>query len=70
MSDFLQWKHYIGVPDIDGITITEERLKAWSDNPKRKLICIFCGSAPSETNGFVYCKRCREYKGIMPDVGA
>lgn len=64
---FEEYRHFINAPDIDGNTITAHRLMAWALDPKREFICIFCGSPPSERNGFMTCRRCKEYKGIMPD---
>jgi len=52
---------------VVGSVNTKERLMAWAGNPERKFICIFCGSPPAEHNGFMWCRRCKEYKGIMPD---
>ena len=67
-SVFEQWKYHIDTYDIDGENITEERLWAWANDPKRELICIFRGSEPREVNGFVFCPRCKEYKGVGPNV--
>ena len=68
-SAFEQWKYHIDTYDINGETITEERLRKWSEG-ERKLICIFCGSEPTlyKDSEFVICKRCKEFKGIGPDV--
>jgi len=60
-------RHFIGTYDIDGDTITETRLKRWAEDPGREFICIFCDSPPMEQNGFMWCRRCKEYKGIMPN---
>ena len=62
-----EWKHIIGSYDIDGQTITEKRLLTWANDPKRELMCIFCGSEPADRGGFIYCQRCMEYKGIIPN---
>lgn len=59
--------HFIGTYDIDGKTITGERLMAWACDPKREYYCVFCASEPAEENGFMSCRRCKEYKGIMPN---
>lgn len=64
---FEEYKHFVGTYDIDSNVITKERLMAWASDPNRKFICIFCGSPPTESNGFMWCHRCTEYKGIMPD---
>ena len=66
-SIFEQYKHFVNSPDIDGNDITPARLMDWSLDPNRKFICIFCGSPPSERDGFMTCYRCHEYKGIMPN---
>lgn len=60
-------KHFINTYDINGETITECRLMEWACDPKREYYCIFCGSPPAEENGFMWCRRCNEYKGIMPN---
>lgn len=65
---FDDWKHYIGLEDIDGKVITTEALMDWAKRANRKLICVFCGDEPTDFYGFIYCTRCNEYKGIMPDV--
>lgn len=62
-----QHKHFVGTYDIDGETITERRLMAWACDPMREYYCIFCASKPAEQNGFMWCRRCNEYKGIMPN---
>lgn len=64
---FDEYKHFVGTYDIDSNTVTEERLMAWAEDPKRELICIFCGSEIVNRGGFIYCQRCNEYKGIMPN---
>lgn len=64
---YLEHKHFLNTPDIDGETITESRLLAWAEDPKREYYCIFCNSQPAEQNGFMRCRRCKEYKGIMPN---
>ncbi len=64
---FEGYKRFVGTFDINSNIITEDRLMAWAKNPSRKFICIFCGNEPTDRNGFVYCQRCKEYKGIMPD---
>lgn len=64
---FEDYKHFVGTYDIDSNTITRKRLMAWAQDPKRELICIFCGSEPVNRGGFIYCQRCKEYKGIMPN---
>ncbi len=64
---YQDYRHLIGSDDIDGNCITAERLMKWAEDPKRELICIFCGSQPFTHNGFTYCRRCHEYKGIMPN---
>jgi len=60
-------KHFINTYDIDGETITASRLMAWACDPKREYYCIFCGRPPAESNGFMWCRICHEYKGIMPN---
>ena len=62
-----EYKHFVGIGDIDQNIITRERLMAWASNTNRKFICIFCGNPPAEHNGFMWCRGCKEYKGIMPD---
>lgn len=64
---YQQYRHFVGTYDIDNNTITAERLMRWAEDPKRELICIFCGSEPTDNNGFVSCRRCKTYKGIMPN---
>ena len=66
-SIFEEYRHYIDTSDIDGNIITANRLMAWALDPDRKFYCIFCGRPPSEREGFVWCSRCGEYKGIMPN---
>jgi len=62
-----RYKHFINTYDIDGNTITANRLMVWAQDPKREFYCIFCGAPPAEQNGFMWCRRCKEYKGIMPN---
>jgi len=62
-----EYKHFVSIYDIDSVLITKERLMAWAGDPNRKFICIFCGSPPAEHNGFMWCRGCKQYKGIMPD---
>lgn len=64
---FDEYKHFVGTYDIDSNIITKKRLMAWAEDPKRELICIFCGSEPVCSNGFIYCRHCNEYKGVMPN---
>lgn len=64
---FEEYKHFVGTYDIDSNTITRERLMAWAEDPKRELICIFCGGEPVNKEGFISCQRCKEYKGVMPN---
>ena len=60
-------KHFVGTYDIDSKVITAERLMSWAYDSSREYYCIFCGSPPTEQNVFMWCRRCKEYKGIMPD---
>lgn len=62
-----QYKHFINSYDIDGNTITASLLMAWACDPKREFYCIFCGSSPAVEGEFMWCRRCKEYKGIMPN---
>jgi len=64
---FNEYKHFVGAYDINSVPITAKRLMAWASDPKRVFICIFCGNPPAEHNGFQWCQRCKQYKGIMPD---
>lgn len=64
---FHNYKHFLGTYDMDGNIITASRLIAWAKDPKWELICIFCSSEPVARGGFIYCQRCNEYKGIMPN---
>ena len=64
---YKEYRHFIGTYDIDGNTITARRLREWAEDPKREFYCIFCGSQPAEVNGFMWCHRCNEYKGITPN---
>ena len=64
---FNDYQHFVGICDIDGNTVTKERLVAWVEDPKRELICIFCGSEPVNRSGLIYCQQCKEFKGIMPN---
>jgi len=62
------YKHFVGTYDMDNNSVTKERLMAWARDPKRELICIFCGQEPVNRGGSIYCQLCKEYKGIMPNV--
>ena len=64
---FDEYKHFVGTLDIDSNLITAKRLMSWASDSAREFICIFCGSPPAEHNGFMWCRRCKQYKGIMPD---
>lgn len=66
-SYYDEYRHFVGSRDIDGNTITSERLREWAEDPAREFYCIFCGSPPTEANGFSWCRRCNEYKGIIPN---
>jgi len=65
---FNDFKHYIGCNDSDGKQITADALMAWAKRPNQKFVCVFCGDDAVDRGGFVYCQRCREYKGIVPNV--
>lgn len=61
-------KHHIGTHDIEGDTITRERLIAWAKDPNREYYCIYDGSPPViEDNGFMYCSTCGDYEGLSPN---
>jgi hypothetical protein len=60
------YKHFVNTYDIDGLIITSARLMKWCEDPKRELICIFCGRTYPVCD-YVYCHACKEYKGIMPN---
>jgi hypothetical protein len=67
---FKEWEHYIGQSNINGEIITPHKLKVWAENKNRGYVCIFCGSIKPYNSidaGFLYCRRCNEYKGIIPD---
>lgn len=62
----LPWQHLVGIPNPKGEALKPEQLRAWADDPKRELECIFCGTRlPLDTQ---FCPRCREYKGIQPYI--
>ena len=64
---FEEYKYFVGTYDIDSNIITKERLMAWAEDPKRELVCIFCGNEPRNMNGYTICPLCRGYKGIIPN---
>lgn len=62
----LPWHHLVGIKNLKGQALAPGQLRAWADDPKRELECIFCGTRlPLDTQ---FCPRCREYKGIGPYV--
>jgi len=60
-------RHYVGAYDMDLQTITERRLMEWACDPKREYVCHFCGNPPMIENGFMFCRLCKDYKGIIPN---
>jgi len=67
IASYEKHRHFIGACDLDGNTITERRLMQWVQDPLREYYCIFCGSPPVIGNRLMYCRICKDYKGIMPN---
>lgn len=67
VATYQQYRYFIGTTDIDGNIISAQRLMKWAKDPKRELICVFCGKEPTNQNGFIYCPLCKTYKGVMPN---
>ena len=67
-KSYEQWQYQLGCLDYDGRVVTRERLEAWSNNPDKKLMCLFCGVRATENNSFIFCLNCKSYKGIIPDL--
>ena len=61
-----QYRHFIGARDIDGRVITYDAILRWARRIDRRFICLFCGQEPLSAGEFRWCKRCKEYKGVMP----
>ena len=66
LAKWLPWRHLVGIKNLKGQALTPEQLRAWTEDPKRELECIFCGTRlPLDSQ---FCPRCREYKGIQPHI--
>lgn len=66
IEEVLPWGHLVGVKNEKGQALTVEQLRAWIDDPNRKLECVFCArTLPLDAQ---FCPTCREYKGIQPHI--
>ena len=53
----------------EGQDIPQELLNKWREDPNRQYHCVFCGNHYSQGDlegDFIYCRGCREYKGMEP----
>lgn len=72
---YQEYEHFIGINDYEDIEITIYRLYIWALDDNRKFICSFCGCEPINhfrlkdfTAKILICPRCKDYKGIIPDI--